>query len=73
MKGGPPIAPDTPTSVEQSSRGVKRPLKQPPAAQRRKKQPAKPITPTGPMPPGMHPQVQVLKNIVMFYLYIKNV
>lgn len=63
MKVGASGAPDTPSSVEQSPRGMKRAMKQGPAAQRRKKQPAKPITPTGAMPPGLHPQVQVLKNI----------
>ncbi len=67
MKGGPPGAPDTPTSVEASPRSLKRNMKQNPAKPRRNKQPAKPITPTGPMPTGMHPQVQVnaYKNSVV--------
>lgn len=70
MKGGPPGAPDTPSSVEQSPRGMKRGMKQGPAAQRRKKQPPKPITPTGPMPPGMIPQVQVLKDCILYCICI---
>lgn len=67
MKGVPQGVPDTPPSIEQSPRGIKR-MKQGPTTQRRKKQTTKPVTTAGggPMTPGMLPVQQVPMALCYF-------